>query len=86
MSNKELKPCPFCGGEVYLAISDDEGNDRDEEYAKDAWSGLSYKIAHAIEDNAHCPIAKYAEDGAMMGVYLYESRDEAIERWNKRVS
>lgn len=36
----ELKPCPFCGGQVKFLIMDDEFNIRDEEYEKDPWSGL----------------------------------------------
>lgn len=85
MSNYEdLKPCPFCGGQAQLAISDDEGNPRDEEYEKDPWSGLSFKIQHTHEENEGCPIAKYGVDDATMGVYLYESRNEAIQAWNLR--
>jgi len=85
MSNIEsLKPCPFCGGEADFGISDREGNSRDEEYEKDPWSGLSYTIEHVHEANSGCPIAQYECDGAMMGVYLYDSREEAAAAWNKR--
>lgn len=85
MSNIEgLKPCPFCGGRAQLVISDDEGNLRDEKYEKDPWSGLSFQILHVHEENKGCPIAKYEIDGASMGVYLYESRDEALQAWNLR--
>lgn len=80
----ELKPCPFCGGQAQLAVSDDEGNFRDEEYKKDPWSGLSFKIRHVHEENEGCPIAKYDVDDATMGVYLYESHNEAIQAWNLR--
>jgi len=80
-----LKPCPFCGGVAHLSISDDEGNDRDEEYENDPWSGLSFKIQHNHDDNKGCPIASYsAEEGGSIGVYLYESREEATQAWNTR--
>lgn len=86
MSNEEfLKPCPFCGGNVSLGVSDDEGNQRNLEYENDPWSGLSFTILHGHESNKDCPVAKYEEDGGMMGVYLYESRDEAMNAWNKRI-
>lgn len=80
-----LKPCPFCGGKATIAVNDREGNRRDEEYEKDPWSGLSYTIEHAHEANSGCPIAGYECDGAMMGVYLYDSREEAAEAWNSRI-
>ena len=82
-SADNLKPCPFCGGESNLTISDGEGNKRDAEYENDPWSGLSFRIQHTYEENIGCPIAKYEEDEAM-GVYLYDSREEAIQTWNKR--
>lgn len=83
--NEKLNPCPFCGGEAYLNVSDDEGNMRDEEYEADPWSGLSYMIYHDYEDNKGCPIASYGSDDRGVGVLLYDSREEAAERWNKRI-
>lgn len=80
-----LKPCPFCGGEAKISVSDEEGNHRSEEYENDPWSGLSFKIQHGHESNRTCPIANFEEDGGTVGVYLYDSRKEAIEAWNKRL-
>jgi len=85
MSNvKELKPCPFCGGQAFLAISDDKGNPRSALYEYDPWSGLSFKIMHHHENNKDCPIANYQSDEQQQGVYLYKSRNEAIQAWNLR--
>lgn len=84
MPNIELKPCPFCGGSAKIGVSDAEGNQRDEEYEQDPWSGLSYTLQHSHEENEGCPIAKYECDGAGVGVYLYDSREEAAAAWNKR--
>lgn len=80
---KLIKPCPFCGGKVKIQIRNAEGNLRDEEYEKDPWSGLTYSIGHYTGDNPNCPIATYKED--IIGVYLYESKNEAIEAWNRRI-
>ena len=41
MNNKELKPCPFCGGEAHISISDCE-------------MGEKRYMAYAECDNADC--------------------------------
>lgn len=81
----KLKPCPFCGGKVQIVCCDDEGNVHEDGYAKQPYSGLGYRIRHAHEDNEDCPIARYSEDGAIMGIYIYDSKEEAIEEWNRRL-
>lgn len=80
----ELKPCPFCGGKVYLQITDSEGNFHDKDYEENPWSGLGYVYVHPLEENENCPIARL--DGGQLGAYIYYSKEEAIEEWNKRVS
>ena len=80
--NTELKPCPFCGGEVQLQVCDDEGNFHDDEYEFNAWSGLGFLITHDVERNQKCPIAEY--EGEYLGTYIYDSREEAAEAWNRR--
>lgn len=81
-----LKPCPFCGGSASVGISDDEGNPRDEKYENNPWSGLSFTILHGHDNNKECPIANHDEDGATVGILLYESREEAVQAWNKRLN
>ena len=83
----ELKPCPFCGNKIRIVISDSEGNIHDEEYEKDPWSGLGYQLYHDITDDPteNCPIARHEGEG-IMGVWIYDTREEAIEAWNRRAT
>ena len=82
---EELKPCPFCGGTAKIQICDDEGNLRNESYKSDPWSGLSYTLAHDNRENEDCPIASHAEDGGIIGTFLYDIEQELIVAWNKRI-
>lgn len=77
--SEELKPCPFCGGEVSVVVLDEEGNVRDEEYERDPYSGLSYAVAHD-DPNGACPIATY--DAPLP--WFYDSRDSVAHVWNRR--
>lgn len=77
--SEELKPCPFCGGEVSVVVLDDEGNIKDKEYERDPYSGLSYAVAHD-DPNGECPIATYDEPLP----WLYDSRDGVAHVWNRR--
>lgn len=83
----ELKPCPFCGGEISLVLCDDEGNLHDESYRERPYSGLGFMLHHAHEDNPECPIASYECDGGILGgVYIYDTEEQAVEAWNRRVN
>ena len=77
---------PVLRGKAAILICDDEGNIHAEEYEDNSRSGLGYRIRHSHEENPECPIAKYSVDGAEMGVWIYDTRAEAIEAWNRRVS
>lgn len=78
---RTLKPCPICKGSVNILICDDEGNIHDEDgYEDNPWSGLAFVLEHTHEANPDCPIAHY--EGEHLGVYLYDSREEAINAWN----
>lgn len=79
---EKLKSCPFCGENINLGISDDEGNMRDEEYESEPWSGLTFTLIHEYQDGVGCPIATH--HGEILGCRLYESREEATQAWNKR--
>lgn len=86
-TDERLKPCPFCGKVPTIHVCDDEGNikDYDAEYEKNPWSGLSYSICHeANSDDKHiCPIATHENE--ITGTQLYDSIDELVEAWDKRV-
>lgn len=79
---EKLKPCPFCGGKVKLIPLDDEFNIKDEEYAKNPWSGLQYGLYHCAEENEDCPIATV--EGEILGAYGYDTKREAAKEWNRR--
>lgn len=80
--DKKLKPCPFCGSTTKIQIVNNEGNFHNEDYKNDPWSGLEYVIIHNTEENEDCPIAKY--EGEIMGSYMYDTEEEAIQAWNRR--
>lgn len=77
--------CPFCGGEATIVRSDDEANVICDFYENDPWNGLGYKIRHLSEENRSCPI-RDAEEGAMMRVFISDTKEEAAESWNWRVN
>ena len=82
----ELKPCPFCGGKVSLALCDDEGNLHDEAYREHPYSGIGFMLHHAHEENPGCPIASYECDGGILGgVYIYGTEEQAADAWNRRI-
>ncbi len=86
MAETELKPCPFCGGKICIVVCDDEGNIHGDEYEYDPWSGLGYRLYHDLRDvpeSVMCPIAKHEYEGEM-GVWIYNTREGAIEAWNRR--
>lgn len=87
MPEIELKPCPFCGAKIRIIICDAEGNMRNNEYAKKAWSGLGYQLYHDITDDPteSCPIAGHEGEG-LMGVWIYDTEQEAIQAWNRRAN
>ena len=83
---EKLKTCPFCGGSVKVVVVDDEGNiHREDNYAQNPWSGLFYGLIHDDQNSDdNCPIATFFEDDTTMGRFLYDSKEEAAEAWNRR--
>lgn len=78
----ELKKCPFCGGEVKLQLTDDEGNFKDESYLEEPYSGIGYVIIHDSSMGIDCPVATIRGDS--IGMYIYRYKKAAIDAWNER--
>lgn len=79
----KLKPCPFCGGEARIQVTDDEGNLKSESYLQEPYSGVGYVIIHDISNSTDCcPIATYLDE--VQGTYIYDSKQAAINAWNRR--
>ena len=57
----------------------------DKQIPKAPNSGVGYRLRHTHELNPDCPIARYEEDGGTVGVYIYDTTEEAIEEWNRRI-
>lgn len=81
--------CPFCGGEIKVAVCDDEGNlhlHDGEEYEKNPWSGLGYKLWHdeTMTNGNKCPIAHEEDSWGGLGRWIYNSREDALKTWNAR--
>lgn len=87
ITDKRLKPCPFCGKVPMICVCDNEGNIHDDDYVNNPWSGLCYAICHEYDENESndkiCPIATF--EGEQIGTQLYDTIDELVERWNNRV-
>lgn len=80
---EKLRPCPFCGGEARLQLTDEEGNFRDESYLENPYSGVGYVIMHDTSNStSDCPIA--TDFDSSQGIYIYESKEAAINAWNGR--
>ena len=80
--NEKLRPCPICGGEARLQLTDEEGNFKDESYLENPCSGVGYVIVHDIGDSYICPIATHC--GEILGTNIYFSKKAAINAWNER--
>lgn len=80
---EKLRPCPFCGGEAKIQLTDSEGNGKSESYLENPYSGVGYVIVHDISNSADCcPIA--TDYDVVQGGNIYTSKEEAINAWNGR--
>ena len=79
---EKLRPCPFCGGEAKLQLTDDEGNFKDESYLENPYSGVGYVIMHDTSNSTDgCPIA--TDSDSSQGIYIKGSSDKCLERKNR---
>lgn len=69
MSNAELKPCPFCGGEAWL-------------YSYEFHRGTGGYSVLCKNKNCHLVFGEHEKDGYLEGEFY--TKAEAIEAWNTR--
>ncbi|MCD8349588.1 MAG: hypothetical protein LUC93_03155 [Planctomycetaceae bacterium] len=78
-----LSTCPVCGKPLRLQVCDKSGNIRKPEYEDNpGYSGLGFQLIHEAKDSMECPIATH--NGKSLGTFIFDSRDDAIEAWNRR--
>lgn len=80
METKSVLSCPFCGIEVEIQLTDDNGVWQGESYLKNPFNGIGYVITHPSVPC--CPIAA---SGERVGRWIYNSKEAAIKMWNRRV-
>lgn len=80
---EKLRPCPFCGGEAKIQLTDSEGNGKSESYLENPYSGVGYVIVHDLSNlGDYCPIA--TDYDVVQGGNIYASKEAAIKAWNGR--
>jgi len=75
-------PCPFCGGDIRIGVTDAEGNPKSDDYELNPWSGLRFVILHPEKPGMVCPINTFGEES--VGACSYDFRKIAIKVWNTR--
>jgi hypothetical protein len=78
----KLKPCPWCGRNISMIVTNDEGNHKPDDYADDPWAGLGFVLSHECNDKLYCPIATH--EGEDLGAIIYDTAEEAAAIWNTR--
>ena len=85
--NRALLPCPFCNGWARILVVDDNNVIHYEaDYELNPDNGLGYALAHdeTMTKGKDCPIA--TDKGAILGVNIYDNREEATGIWNKQAT
>lgn len=87
MNDERKVFCRYCGGEIRTVICDDEGNIHDDEYLKNPFSGVGYKLAHDLSDvpdGVKCPICTFDDEITSIGTWIYDTAEEAYAAVTRR--
>lgn len=86
-SKYELKPCPFCGGRVYLfsqRIIEYDGTSGDLRQDQKTWFITPYCDAMCIFNRVYKKAFEHQPTQWTNDGLRFQTRQEAIDAWNKR--
>lgn len=83
MKDSRLKLCPFCGEEIEIVPLDKDLTVMGDDFLCNHPNHvIGFALYHAEKDDNDCAIANYGD--TFIGAMIYDTIDEAVERWNIR--
>lgn len=66
----------ICRGKATIVCCDDDGDIYDVDCANEPWNGSKNRIGHVRKESEYCPIARCAEEGAVVGGACLRNRGD----------